>query len=69
MSDPTTTASNVWSAFRAKRTNEVIVDGVYLPPNACAICDRRFPPYKCGVPIADVDRYCWGGCSGGEATQ
>ena len=43
-----------------KRTEGVVVDGdLYLPPNACAVCDKWFPPYKAGVPNDTADLYCW----------
>ena len=48
----------VWTE---KRTEGVVVDGdLYLPPNACAECDKWFPPYQAAVPGETADLYCWG---------
>lgn len=36
------------------------VNGVWWRPNACARCEKWFPPYMVGVPSDQVDDYCWG---------
>lgn len=46
-----------------KRTTGIIVNDVYLPPNACNRCGKWKPPYKAAVPADVADQYCWDDCS------
>lgn len=50
-------------AWAEKRTVGAVIDGIYLPANACGRCGKWFPPYKAGVPAEHVGSYCWGDCA------
>lgn len=43
-----------------KRTEPAVKDGVWQAANACARCQKWFPPWMAGVHTDNTDDYCWG---------
>jgi hypothetical protein len=43
-----------------KRFVAETIDGMWVAPNACSVCEKWLPPYMACLPNEVRDEYCWG---------